>query len=61
MFVDQHGDAWSARTVQELRRKIGGRISPMYVDKLDGRTVKVGYVVGRLWCREYRAVEVEVG
>lgn len=54
LYVDQYGTKWGARTISELRRKIGGgRVSKMYVDTKAGVTKHVGYIVGRLWCTAY--------
>ena len=59
IFIDQHGDLVWARTVKELREKVGGgRVGKMYVDKKDGRTVHCGYVVGRRWFSRFASVEV---
>ena len=59
LYVDQFGGKWYAKTVKDLRDQIGGgHVSKMYIDKKDGATVHVGYVVGRLWCRMYRPVEI---
>jgi hypothetical protein len=52
LYVDQYGNRFYAATVRELRKQIGGggsRVSRMYVDKTDGRTVAVGYVIGQHW------------
>ena len=58
LFIDQHGAPVWARTVKELREKCGGgRVSKMYVDKKDGRTVHTGYVVGSRWFTRYAPVE----
>jgi len=57
LYIDQYGERHWARTVTELRQKIGGKVSKMYVDKKDGRTVQIGYVVGRLWCTAYAPIE----
>ena len=57
LYLDQYGVARFARTVAELRHQIGGHVSRMYVDKKDGRTVHVGYVVGKLWLTAYQIVE----
>ena len=60
LFLDQYRTLWQARTVRELREKIGGgRVSIMYRDKTDGRTVRCGYVIGQLWLSEVAPVEKE--
>lgn len=59
LYIDQYGNKWHARTVSELREQIGGgKISKMYIDKADGRTVHIGYIVGQHWCRAYMPVEL---
>lgn len=59
LYLDQYGNRWFASTVRELCEKIGGgRVSKMYVDKPDGRTVQIGYVIGRHWCTAFRPFEI---
>ena len=56
LYIDQYA-VW-ARTVRELRERAGGgRVSKMYRDKLDGRTVHASYVVGKRWFSAYLPVE----
>jgi hypothetical protein len=57
LYIDQWGSRWWAKTVKELREQIGGRVSKMYVDKKDGRSVHIGYVVGQHWLTAYQRVE----
>lgn len=57
LYIDQWGSRWWAKTIKELREQIGGRVSKMYVDKKDGRSVHVGYVVGQHWLTAYQRVE----
>lgn len=57
LYLDQYGNHWFARTVDQLREQIGGRVSKMYVDKTDGSIAHIGYVIGQHWCRAYRPVE----
>lgn len=62
LFIDQWGNKFFARTLKELRAQIGGggsRVSIMYRDKKDGRTVKCGYVIGGHWLSAYAPVEQE--
>lgn len=60
LWIDQYGEPIWARTVKELREKAGGgRVSEMYCDTKDGRTVCRGYVVGRRWFSGYHPMEVE--
>ena len=61
LFIDQYGQHVWARTVKELREHCGGgRVSKMYVDKKDGRTVHCGYVVGPRWLNRFAVAPVEV-
>lgn len=61
LYVDQYGSKYHARTVRELREKLGGgRIAKMYRDTDDGGAVHVGYVVGRHWCTAYAPVRLPV-
>lgn len=57
VFIDQYGQVFWAENVKDLQQKLGGRVSKMYVDKKDGSTVHIGYVVGKLWLTEYQRVE----
>lgn len=58
LYVDQYGNKFYAHTVTELRNEVGGgRVSKMYIDKLDGRSVHVGYVIGNHWLRAFEPVE----
>ena len=62
LYIDQYGNRWWARTVKELRSVIGmggSRVSKMYQDKKDGRTVHVGYIVGTHWLTAFQPVEKE--
>lgn len=50
LWVDQYGDKVWARTVKELREKVGGgKVSKMYHDFKEGPPAHVGYVVGSRW------------
>jgi hypothetical protein len=61
LYIDQYGSPFWARTIKELRHAVGGgRVSEMYVDKMDGRTVHCGYVVGEHWLSAYVPLEREV-
>ncbi len=54
MYIDQYGNRFHARTLHELREKVGGgKISKMYVDGKDGKTYHVGYVVGKHWLNAF--------
>ena len=58
LFIDQYGNKYWASTVKELREQIPGRCSKMYVDKTDGRTMHVGYVIGQHWLTMFRHFEI---
>lgn len=62
LYRDQFGASIWARTVRELRHKVGGgRVSKMYLDKVDGphagKIVHVGYVVGSHWFTAFAPIE----
>ena len=57
-FIDQYGDVHYATTLKELRAKLGGRVSKMYVDSISmKKSLHIGYVLGKLWLKEYAPVE----
>lgn len=59
LFIDQYGQRIFARTVRELRSKVGGgRVFKIYRDKQDGRTVHCGYGIGTRWFNMFAPVEV---
>jgi DNA polymerase/3'-5' exonuclease PolX len=61
LYISQYSDKYWARTLKELKEKVGpGKVSIMYVDKKDGRTVRAGYVIGRLWLTAFMPYEKEV-
>lgn len=56
LYVDQYGQRTIASTVAGLARCYGvapGTPRRMYRDKLDGRIIHVGYVLGRYWCEAF--------
>ena len=60
LYLDQWGTKFWANTVRGLRKQIGmggSKVSKMYVDKKDGRTVHTGYVVGQHWLTAYTQTE----
>jgi hypothetical protein len=61
LYIDQWGGKHWAKTVKELRSKIGcggSRVRKMFRDKKDGSYVHVGYVVGQHWLTAFRPVEI---
>lgn len=61
MFIDQYGYKYHAKNRKELIEAVSPygnpKVSIMYQDKKDGRTVRVGYIVGEHWCTEYKRIE----
>lgn len=59
LFIDQWNQHFTVNTVKELKTKhcLRGKVSKMYVDKKDGTTAHIGYVVGQHWLREFQPVE----
>lgn len=56
LYIDQYGSKFYASTLKELRRQVstgGNRVSIMYVDGTDGKTYRVGYVIGQHWLTAY--------
>jgi hypothetical protein len=61
LYIDQWGGRYYASTVKELRQQIGMggcRVSKLYRDKRDGRTVHCGYIIGHCWLTAYQPVEL---
>lgn len=58
LYLDQYGQTVFASTVRELREKCGGAVSKMYVDQKNGKTVHIGYVVGKRWFTAFHRVEL---
>ena len=60
LFVSQYGMKVVASSLKELRAKSeGGKVSKMYQDKKDGRTMWTGYVIGSHWFTALKWQEVE--
>ena len=63
LYIDQWGNRWYAKTVKDLANQLGyskGSARRIYRDKKDGRTVPVGYTIGRHWLEAFQPVEIEV-
>lgn len=60
LYIDQNGNIFYAKTLQELKEQIPGKVSIMYVDSNDGNVYKIGYVIGQhcLTCYEPQRVKV---
>lgn len=58
LWIDQWGNRYWAASRKDLVAQVGGgRVSLMYADKLDGSTVRTGYVIGQHWLSEFAPVE----
>jgi hypothetical protein len=58
LYRDQYGRTVIACSVRELARRVGGgRVSKMYVDRKDGSTFHIGYVIGRYWLTAFQSDE----
>lgn len=56
LWLDQYGNRFWAKTLKELRAQIGmggSKVSPMYYDTKEGKTVRSGYVIGQHWLTRY--------
>ena len=53
LYLDQRGNPFWAKTLKELREQVKGAVKKMYVDKKDGSTKHVGYVIGDHWLRAH--------
>ena len=56
LWIDQYGNKYWARTVKELRSKIGmggSRVRKMYCDMKVGPPKHTGYVIGNHWLTGY--------
>jgi hypothetical protein len=59
LYIDQYGNKEYATTIKELRENCGGgKVDKMYIDKLDGKSYHVGYIVGDRWFTAYQPVEI---
>ena len=60
LYLSQYGDKFTARTIKELRQKVGkGRVSRVFVDgsgKDAGKVFHTGYCVGSVWLTAYQPV-----
>jgi hypothetical protein len=63
MGIDQYGqhyDDLGKYPRKALIEKIGYRkAEKMYIDKKDGTTVHIGYIIGGLWITLYRVSRIE--
>lgn len=63
MAIDQYGNTFHALGKfprKELLRRLGSsKATPMYCDKLDGKTVRTGWIIGGLWLQVFRVAPLE--
>jgi hypothetical protein len=63
MAIDQYGQTYhdlGQHPRKELIERIGsGHVSKMYLDKKDGGSVQVGYVIGQYWLTLYEVKPFE--
>lgn len=58
VYINQWNQCFWANSVKDLRKQVGGgRIIKMYIDKTDGSTKHVGYVIGMNWLKAYMPFE----
>lgn len=64
LYLDQYGNHFYARTVRELREKVGSsgsRIAKMHVENgADGEPRHVGYVIAGHWLKMFAPIELPV-
>jgi hypothetical protein len=53
LYIDQFNNRFFARTRKDLSEQIPGKVSIMYIDKKNGTTVRIGYVIGQHWLECY--------
>ena len=62
MAIDQYGNTHHGLEYprRDLLRILGRKhVSKMYIDKNDGRTMHIGYVIGGLWLTVYEVKRME--
>jgi hypothetical protein len=59
LYIDQYGNKFYAKTRKELKEQIPGRIGKMYIDKENGQSACIGYVIGQHWLTAYQRVEIK--
>mgnify|MGYP003660196240 CR=1 FL=1 len=64
MAIDQYGTTFHAlgkHPRKELLKRLGYcKAVPMYCDKLDGTTVKTGWIIGGHWLSVFQVVPLEL-
>lgn len=64
MAIDQYGQTFhnlGQHPRKELLKRLGrSKASPMYVDKKDRKTCKIGWIIGGLWLTVYRVERMEI-
>lgn len=64
MFIDQYGYKYFVHNRQELIKEVcpytnSPKVSKMYQDKKDGRTMWTGYIISDHWLTAYLPLEIE--
>jgi VanZ family protein len=59
LYVDQYGNHVWASSLNEMRRRFGGRVRKMYKDVGDS-SVMVGYVIGHHWFTVFHVTPLEI-
>lgn len=63
MAIDQYGQTYHGlgnHPRAELLKRLGRtKAARMYIDKRDGATVQVGWIIAGLWLRVYRVEPME--
>jgi len=60
LWVDQYDHNFWAEGRKDLKAQIPGRVSILYWDTKDGKTKRIGYVIGQHWLTQYQPVEKDV-
>jgi hypothetical protein len=56
VWIDHYGKTHYALNITELRKRLGGRCTKLYVDRY-GKTYHIGYAIGKLWLYQYERVD----
>jgi hypothetical protein len=64
MAIDQYGQTFhnlGAHPRKELLKRLGrSKAAPIYVDTKDGKTLKIGWIIGGLWLTIYKVERMEI-
>ena len=62
MGIDQYGQHYDGlvHPRKDLMERIGCKhVAKLYIDKKDGSSADIGYIIGRLWITIYKVERVE--